>query len=231
VNPRQRRGILLLVLAGIGAVGVLIAVSSYVGRVRTEVGPMTTVLRLRKTVPAFEPVAPDDVEQTQLPRRWAPATAIQRTEDVLGKVTPVQLPQGSLLEEGQLHSPPILQPGQREVAIMLDAGTGVAGKIEPGSLVDIYASFEGKQGVPSRSEIIVSGARVIEVGVPTTRRADTKLGFTEEGKVVPVTFALSVQDSLVLTYAESYATKVRLGLLPGGDTRAVPPADRSFQLP
>jgi pilus assembly protein CpaB len=231
VNPRQRRGILLLLLAGFGAVGLLIAVSNYVNRVRTEVGPMTTVLRLRKAVGAFRPVTADDVEQAQLPRRWAPQTALQQASDVLGMVTPVELPEGSLLERGVLQAPPVLQPGQREVAIVLDAGTGVAGKIEPGSVVDIYATFEGKQGVPSRSQIIVSGARVIEVGVPTTHRTDSKLGFTEEGKVVPVTFALSVQDSLVLTYAESYATKVRLGLQPGGDTHAVPAADRSFQLP
>src|SRR5207237_8770423 len=123
------------------------------------------------------------------------------------------------------------RPGQREVAIMLDAANGVAGKIEPTSVVDIYATFEGKNGVPSRSQIIVSGARVIEVGVPTTRRTDTKLGFTEDGKVVPVTFALSVQDSLVLTYAETYATKPRRALVPGGDTHRVPPREPSFQLP
>ena len=39
-----------------------------------------------------------------------------------------------------------------------------------------------------------------------------------------------IADSLVLTYAESYATKVRLGLVSGADTRSVPPGDRSFQL-
>jgi hypothetical protein len=34
---------------------------------------------------------------------------------------------------------------------------------------------------------------------------------------VPVTFALSVQESLILTFAESFATKVRLALIGGGD--------------
>src|SRR5436190_21568944 len=84
VSPRQRKGILLLLFAGVSAVGVLVSVSSYVSRVRTEVGPMTTVLRLRKTLVAFQPVTADDVEQAQLPRRWAPRTALQEPGDVLG---------------------------------------------------------------------------------------------------------------------------------------------------
>ena len=37
MSPRQRKGVLLLLLAGVGAVGVLVSVSSYVSRVRTEV--------------------------------------------------------------------------------------------------------------------------------------------------------------------------------------------------
>ena len=42
-----------------------------------------------------------------------------------------------------LVAPPELAPGQREVAILVDAETGVAGKIGPDSVVDIVGTFEG----------------------------------------------------------------------------------------
>jgi pilus assembly protein CpaB len=230
MNPKQRKGMVLLAVAGVGAVAVMTSVSSYVSKVHTEVGAMTTVLRLSKDLPAFKAVTADMVEEATMPRRWAPKTAIHQAGEVLGQVAAGDLPRGSVLETGVLQPPPQLQPGQREVAIMIDAETGVAGKVEPGSVVDIYATFDGNQGTVSRSQIIVAGAKVIEVGLPTTKQADTKTGFGEQGKVIPVTFALSVQDSLVLTYAESFATKVRLGLVSGADKRTTPPDTRSFQL-
>ena len=230
MNPKQRKGLALLAVAGVGAVAVMTSVSRYVSTVKTQVGAMTTVLRLAKDLPAFKPVTADVLEQAAVPQRWAPKTAFRQTEEVLGRVAPSDLPRGSLLEAGMLQPPPVLQPGQREVAIMLDAETGVAGKVDPGSVVDIFATFDGNQGTVSRSQIIVAGARVIEVGLPTTKRVDTKTGFGEQGKVIPVTFALSVQDSLVLTYAESFATKVRVGLVSGADRRITPPDARSFQL-
>jgi pilus assembly protein CpaB len=230
MNPKQRKGLVLLAVAGVGAVGVMTSVSRYVSTVKTQVGAMTTVLRLGKDLPAFKPLTADMVEGASVPQRWAPKTALRQPGDVLGRVAPSDLPRGSLLLKGMLQPPPELQPGQREVAIMLDAETGVAGKVEPGSVVDIFATFDGNQGTVSRSQIIVAGAKVIEVGLPTTKETPTKTGFGEQGKVIPVTFALSVQDSLVLTYAESFATKVRVGLVSGADRRVTPPDARTFQL-
>ena len=52
MNPRQRRGVLLLILAALGAIGVFAAVSSYVADVREQVTPTTTALRLTRDVPA-----------------------------------------------------------------------------------------------------------------------------------------------------------------------------------
>ena len=49
-----------------------------------------------------------------------------------------------------IGSPPELATGEREIAILVDAETGVAGKISPGSIVDIVATFGGndQEGVP-----------------------------------------------------------------------------------
>jgi hypothetical protein len=59
MNPRQRRGTLLLVLAIIGAVAVFFSVSSYVSEVQREVGPKRLVLQLNTEGDAFQPPAED----------------------------------------------------------------------------------------------------------------------------------------------------------------------------
>ena len=67
-----------------------------------------------------------------------------------------------------LGPPPELATGEREIAILVDAETGVAGKINPGAMVDIVATFAGNDqtGRKAESEIVVPGARIIDVGQP-----------------------------------------------------------------
>lgn len=232
MNPRQRRGALLVTLAACGAVAVFIAVAGYVADVRAQVGPMTTVLRLRGDVAAFRPITTAMLEEAQLPERWAPATATRSPEEVVGLVAATALPKGSIVQQGMLVPASGLLAGQREIAILVDAETGVAGKVAPGSMVDIYATFEGDQqrGEGARSEIIVTRARIIEVGPPATATDGERGGTFAEGKVVPVTFALSIQESLVLMFAESFATKVRLALIDTADPGAPTSDERTFTL-
>jgi pilus assembly protein CpaB len=190
---------------------------------------MDTVLRLAHDVDAFKPLPDGAVEKIQVPRHWEPASALHSLDEISGKVAASKLTAGSYLQQGSLVAPPDLKSGEREVAISVDAASGVAGKISRGDAVDIYATFPAANNVQPRSEIIVAGARVMEVGVPTTQRTSDKGGFSE-GKVVPVTFAVTLPESLVLTYAESFATKVRLGLLAPGDHASLSSDQLTFSL-
>lgn len=232
MNPRQRRGVLLILLAAIGAVVVFVAVSNYVSDVHSEVGPLTTVLEMTGDLQPYQPITPDSVRAVQVPERWAPPSAMRDRAEVDGKVASAFLSRGSYLQNGMAIPPAAVEPGQRELAIMVDADTGVAGKVNPGSTVDILATFAGDPTTktPGKAEIIVNNARIIEVGTPTTQQREVQGGFAQN-KVVPVTFALSVKDSLVLTYAESFATQVRLALIGGGDTTSVPADQRTLVLP
>jgi pilus assembly protein CpaB len=220
VNPRQRRGMLLLIIAAIGGLAVFGLVASYVSSVRTEVGPRVPVLRLRGDVEAFRPVTARMVDQVEVPRRWLPDTAVQAVEDLQGMVAGADLRRGSYLQADMLVPPPALEPGQREIAILVDAETGVAGKVERGSYVDIFATFQSTAGSRTRSssKVIVRSARVLDVGSLERVSTPSLGGLITPNQVVPVTFALSIKDSLVLTYAESFATKVRLALIGSGDT-------------
>jgi pilus assembly protein CpaB len=206
-----------MIVAALGAVAVFITVIGYVGSVRAEVGVMTDVLRLKQAVPAYSPITDTMVERIQVPRKWAPETMIADPAELNGKVAAADLQQGAQLQQGMLIAAPVLQPGQREIAIMIDAETGVAGKVRPGMAVDIYSAFETQAGQQQRScaARIVKAARVIQVGRLTTE-ADSK-NAANTNQVVPITFALSAPDSLKLTREESFATKIRLALIGGAN--------------
>jgi pilus assembly protein CpaB len=219
MNPKQRRGVLFMVVAAFGAAAIFFMVASYVASVQAAVGDYESVLRLRTDVPAYKAVTGNLVEEVKVPRRWLPPTAVNSKAELRGQVASTQLRRGSYLQADMLTPPPSLAPGQREIAILVDAETGVAGKIQSGGLVDIYATFEGSKGVPASSKVVVRQARIIDVGAVeriSDQNAEQSGGFQAD-QVVPVTFALSVQESLILTFAESFATKVRLALIGGGD--------------
>lgn len=114
---------------------------------------------------------------------------------------------------------------------MIDAATGVAGKITPGSKVNVYATFEGeREGDPDQSKLIVSNAEVMDVGELTALKPDADDRSREDTEAVPITFALSTLDAQRITYAESFAEEVRLALVAPGTETTVPEQDRSYEL-
>lgn len=232
MNPRQRRGVLLLILAAFGAVGVFVAISSYVASVREQVTPTVVAIRLTKDVGAQASLSSDVYEKVEIPRRWAPRTALLQEDELVGQVAVSKLPRGAFLQRGMVEDEPQLAPGQRELAILVDAETGVAGKIGPGSVVDIAATFGGdNEGEAPESQIVVNNARVIAVGQPRVEGGrDPRRQQADPTQVVPITFALSVRQTLILTYAESFAKEVRLALTRKGDDTRIPDSRRRFTL-
>jgi pilus assembly protein CpaB len=220
MNPRQRRGLMLMILAAIGAVVVFISVIGYVGSVRAEVGVKTEVLRLKAAVPSYTRVTEDNLERVWVPKKWSPTTMITDVSQLQGKVAAADLAAGSYLQVGMLITAPTLEPGQREIAIMIDAETGVAGKVHEGMLVDIYATYQQSRNTQQQESCaarIVKAARVIQIGQLTNVKDEKNNSVTESQ--VPITFALTAADSLKLTREESFAQKIRLALIGGsGET-------------
>lgn len=229
MNPRQRRGALLLVITALGAIAVFLAVVVYVGDVSSRVGPMTQALQLNRDVDAFEPIEPDMFDVVEVPARWLPSTAVEDVAQTSGLVAAAALPEGAMIQEGMLVPRPGVQPGYREVAIVVDAETGVAGKVAPGDHVDILATIEGTDGVPPRSEIWVSNALVLEVGLPRDVESSDPGGNFGTTQGVPVTFALTSEDALRLAYVESFSVKLRLALRGDGDDAILSDDELVFQ--
>jgi pilus assembly protein CpaB len=210
--------VLLLAIAAAGLLGVFALVANYVSDVDTKVGPTVSVLELVKSAKKNEAITDDMLGRKDIPRRWAPKAALTDPSQVVGLVASADLARNSILQEGMLVSPPDLNEGEREVAILVDASTGVAGKIEPGRRVDVIAAFpaEDKSERPNRSIVVVAGARVVAVGQPRLKSGggDAQQDPTQ---VVPVTFALSKRQELRVSYAQSFAQDVRLALIRPGD--------------
>ncbi|MGV9912824.1 Flp pilus assembly protein CpaB [Streptomyces tendae] len=231
MNSRQRRGIILLVLSVLCALGAFAGVLSVINDVKSKVGPEVTAYRLKSDIEPYTQLGAAQFEKTEMPERWLSENAVTDLSQVRGKIAVTRLKAGSLLQTDMIVDTPALRPGQQEVAIMIDAATGVAGKITPGSTVNVYATFEGaREGDPDQSKIIVTDAKVIDVGELTSLEPDEDSRDREPTDAVPITFALSTIDAQRITYAESFARRVRLALVaPGGDT-TVPDKDRTYEL-
>lgn len=228
MNPRQRKGIVLIFFTIVGALVTFGLVLSYVNSVASQVGPMTTVVTLARDVETLTSLKEEDVEVKEVPVRWAPNGALHSFKETSGLVTSGAYSKGDMLQAGMLESPPGLQSGYREVAIIVDAETGVAGKVSSGQTVDIIATVEDPNTKAQHAQVIVENAKILDVGVPTdVKEKDESGNFTDE-KGVPVTFALSTQNALKVAYAESFAVKVRLALRGEGDDGALGPDSTQY---
>ncbi|EKX62893.1 Flp pilus assembly protein CpaB [Streptomyces ipomoeae] len=235
MNSRQRRGVILLVLSALCALAAFAGVLSVIRDVNSKVGPEVTAYRLKGDIAPYKELTAGQFEKISMPKRWLSDTAVTDLADIRGKIAVTQLEKGSLLQSDMIVDRPELDPGQQEIAIMIDASTGVAGKINPGSRVNIYATFEEKDSDSGKdtSKLLVTDARVIDVGrltplEPNQSSSDRRRTATE---AVPITFALDTADAQRVAFAESFAEHVRLALVAGGDeATVVVPDDRSYTL-
>ncbi|MGW1166070.1 Flp pilus assembly protein CpaB [Streptomyces sp. NPDC001153] len=231
MNSRQRRGVILLILSVLCALGAFAGVLSVVHDVNSKVGPEVTAYRVRSDVKPYTTLDAGQFEKTEMPKRWLSDNAVTDLRQIQGKIAVTTLRKGSLLQTDMVVDQPALQPGQQEVAIMIDAATGVAGKITPGSHVNVYATFAGKkEGDPDQSKIIVTDARVLDVGQITALDPEQSKNQQQPSEAVPITFALSTLDAQRITYAESFAQRVRLALVAPGSETSVPDKERTYEL-
>ncbi|MHC5258665.1 Flp pilus assembly protein CpaB [Streptomyces sp. UC4497] len=235
MNSRQRRGVILLVVSALCAIGAFAGVLAVIRDVDSKVAPETDAYELKQDVAPYKQLTADQFEKVRMPKRWLSETAVTDLGDIRGKIAVTQLKKGSLLQSDMIVDRPKLEAGQQEIAIMIDAETGVAGKINPGSKVNIYATFKAENDKQrDQSKVIVENAGVIDVGkltpIDQQGAADSENSTRRQGEAVPITFALGPADAQRVAYAESFATHVRLALVAPGDPEKITPEDRSYTL-
>ncbi|MDT0310350.1 Flp pilus assembly protein CpaB [Streptomyces sp. DSM 44917] len=235
MNARQRRGTLLLIASLLLALAAFAGVLAVINDVESRVGPETTAYELNEDVEPYERVTADQVREVSMPERYIPDSAVTDLDELEDRVAVGPLREGALLQTDMLIERPELAPGQVEIAVMIDASTGVAGNIHPGARINMYAAFRvrtgqgGEGGEGEESEIVrlmVNNAEVLEVG-DLAEVEDEDSGARE---AVPITFALDNADAQRVTFAEAFAEQVRLALVAPGDEREVPPQERTYTI-
>lgn len=229
MNPRQRRGALLTTVAVLMALGLVVGVANYVGAVQEQLGPTQSVLILTADVSPLDPIPGNAVEVAEIPQRYVPTGALRSVDELGGFVAATALPTGTMLQNGSVRTPPQIETDEREVAILVSPETGVGGKIQAGDIVDIYATFPPSGEEAARAELVLQAVPIVEIA-PAVQTSSEDSGFATEA-AVPVTFALSADDVLILAYAESFASEVRLGLRRATDTGELPTERRRYQPP
>jgi pilus assembly protein CpaB len=211
--------VLFILLAGLGALVVFFMVARYVGSVNSQVAPLVTVYKAAKNIPAYRELGPQNVVAVEMPERYVPPQALREGTELAGQRVGFNVAEGTLIGADMLLPPSDLNANEREIAIEVDAVTGIAGRVASGDFVDIYAVFADAEGGGGNSQVLVQNVRVVSVGGRMTRSKETGEGALREADVLPVTVALEPDDALKVTYADSFATAVRLvGLPPGIQT-------------
>jgi pilus assembly protein CpaB len=204
---------MLMVLSALAAVLVFVGVSTYVASVNSKVGPMVTTYQMTKDVPAFTTLSAENTEPVQVPQRWTADNTVLKSADIDGRVTATPMAAGATISSDSLVPPSDLNPDEREVAVNVDAVTGLAGRVRPGDRVDMYAVFTDVPGLPKEVVLLVENVRVISVaGQLQVQTPDAK----SLQNVIPVTLALTSDEALSVTYASQIAAQVRLVGLPPG---------------
>jgi pilus assembly protein CpaB len=203
-----------MVLAVLIGAGVFVSVTRYVADVASQVGSQTTVYRTSVAVDPYVPLSAQNLEPIQVPQRWtSPASRLQLRQ-IEGRRAGFRIEPGTVVSSDMLIPPSDLSPTEREIAINVNAVTGVGGRVRPGDSVDIYAVFADVPGLPKQVRVLVRNVRVVSIGgKQTSTTSDATQGLKDQ-EVLPVTLALEPKDALSVTYANAFAKEVRLVGLP-----------------
>ena len=225
MNPKQRRGLILMIVAALGAIAVFLGVVTYVQSVSADVGPKSTVYVAKEDIARFQPISLDDVETQEVPDKFITPQMVTTKEQLAGQKASTAIQQGSTLQTDMLEAASSLEDGQREISVNFDAALGINGRVAPGDTVDVIAAFakrlDNDQGAENykRADIpynvagvLVRNARVVSVGQPTDPNAEVGAADQTGAEVsqVPVTFAVSVDEASRLAYGEAFAVSMRL---------------------
>lgn len=213
MNPRQRRGLVMMVVAAVVAVATFFVVTGYVASVNSQVGARVTVYRAVEPIEPYTALTSENLEPVEVPARWADDSAKLKMSDLEGRRIGFRVNSGSTVSSDMLIPSSSLDPTEREIAINVDSVTGVAGRVRPGDRVDIYVVFSDVPGLSKQVRVLNRDVRVVTIDGEQTVTQETEGGLTEE-EVIPVTLALPAKDALGVTYASANAEEVRLVALP-----------------
>ena len=218
---RRARSALFLLLALACAAAAASLASGYGASVAQRFGPLREVVVARSTLPAGQPIGPEDaarfLQSRRVPSRFVPAGTISLPGQAVGREPASVIPAGAYVLAAQLRSPeagravagPSLATGRRPVEITVGGGEAVlaTGSGPRGSRVDVVVTTEPNGPGPGRTYIAAAGVRLLSLTRQDPEGPGPSPGWA-------ATLALTRGQALRLIEAESFARSVRLLALP-----------------
>jgi pilus assembly protein CpaB len=205
--------VIFMLLAGLTALILFFVAVNYVSSVNAKVSPTVTVYQAAKQIDAYSVVDEGDLEAVKVPKKWTSPETLDEKRTLVGRRVSFNVAKGTYLGTDMLLPPSSLNRDEREIALTVDAKTGIAGRVRSGDFVDVYAVF-GEDAGRGASRVLVRGVRVVSVRGIETRSETSSRDELEQQQVIPVTLALKPTAALAVTYADAFAKSVRLVGLP-----------------
>jgi Flp pilus assembly protein CpaB len=210
-SARRRRGILLLLVAGLAGSMAASRVRSEERAIRSRVGADVAVVVARARIPAHTRIGPQQVAEqlavARIPRRFVPPGAIADPLKLVGVTPAIDIPRGGYVSKSTLtsaHAPrTTLRRGERAIDVEVSGGARLAALGGPGARVDVVVTSEPRNGSP-RAFVAADGAELLS------------LRHTDGGHAI-ATLRVPVKQAVFLTAATSFGRDARLLVRSPGD--------------
>ena len=208
-SARRRRGILLILVAGLAGSMAAQRVRGEERAIRSQVGPLVPVVIARAPIGARTRMGPQQVADrlavARIPARFVPAGAVRDPLKAVGATTAVDIPRGGYLTTSVLSSDQrfSLRRGERAIDVEVSGGARLATLGGPGARVDVVVTTEPRNGSP-RAFVAADGAELLAL-----RRGD--------GGNAIATLRIPVKQAVFLTAATSFGRDARLLVRSPGD--------------
>jgi pilus assembly protein CpaB len=239
---------LLFVLAGAVAFGLVaaVSVSRYLSNAQANPRNLRNVVVAKVDIPLGTKVVAEQLMKAQFPSNAVPDGVFESEEKLLGRVTVVNVaarepvtdfklaPEGSA---GGLSA--VIPEGYRAMTVKVDDVIGVAGFLQPGTMVDVLTVIEPSEGGGHRnpiSKIVLQNVKVLASG----QNLDKPKNEREAETVRAVTLQVTPEQTEKLALASTEG-KLRLVLrntvdqgdeqTQGVDKRTLLEGDRAMPAP
>jgi Flp pilus assembly protein CpaB len=210
-SARRRRGVLLLLLAGLAGSMAASRVRAEQRTIRSQVGPLVAVVIARAPIAARTRIGPQQAAErlavARIPARFVPPDAVRDPLRAVGATSAVAIPRGAYVTKAALtppHDPRLeLRPGERAIDVEVSGDNRLAALGGAGAHVDVVVTTEPRNGAP-RAFVAADGAELLAL-----RRGD--------GDKAVATLRVPVRQAVFLTAATSFGRDARLLVRSPGD--------------
>jgi Flp pilus assembly protein CpaB len=208
---RRRRGIVLLLLAGLAGSMAAARIRGEERAVQSQVGPLVPVVVARAAIGAHSRLGPQQVAErlavARIPARFVVPGTLRNPLRALGATTAIDIPRGAYVTKSALapaRDPRFaLRAGERAIDVEVSGGARLAAVGGPGARVDVVVTTEPRNAAP-RAFVAADGAELLAL-----RRGDG-------GRAI-ATLRVPVKQAVFLTAATSFGRDARLLVRSPGD--------------